>query len=219
MDKITRFRQAASEFADRARAIDSVQEVALFGSLTKNDPYPKDIDLAVILSGLDHLPALAKAARKIHTIFHNWDVFIFNSQLQYLGRLCHSRECPAGTAKCIGCGDIPYLQHKRGFKFTPEDFYASPFETLFNRHSESQFIHQREAYGITEDRSYRQFNDIVLECWDCGNSFIFTGAEQKYYQQNGLRLPKLCEDCRKKKKMLEAGLSDYDESARFETPQ
>ncbi|MDZ7263529.1 MAG: zinc-ribbon domain containing protein [candidate division KSB1 bacterium] len=218
MDKITRLRQAANEFAGRAQAIDSVQEVALFGSLAKGDPYPKDIDLAVILSGLDKLPALAKAARKMSPLFHNWDVFVFDSRLNYVGRLCHSRECPAGKAKCIGCGDIPYIQHKRGFKFTPEDFYSSPFQTLFNRQRDSQFIRQREAFGIAEDRSYEQFEDIVLECWECGNSFVFTGGEQKYYQQHGLRPPKRCEDCREKQQMLQAGLYDYDETARFETP-
>lgn len=218
MDKITRLRQAASEFASRAQTINSVQEVALFGSLAKGDSYPKDIDLAVILSGLDNLPDLAKAARKISPLFHGWDVFVFDSRLNYVGRLCHSRQCPAGTAKCIGCGDIPYIQHKRGFKFTPEDFYSSPFETLFNRQSESQFIRQREECGIIEYRSFEQFEDIVLECWECGNSFVFAASEQKYYQQHGLRTPKHCEACRRKQHMLEAGLYDYDESARFETP-
>ncbi|MCI0493853.1 zinc-ribbon domain containing protein [candidate division KSB1 bacterium] len=196
MDKITRLHQAAIEFAHRAESIDSVSEIALCGSLAKGDPYPKDIDLAVILSSLNDIPALARAARKMSPLFHNWDVFVFDSRLNYVGRLCHRRECPGKSVDCIGCGDMPFIQHIRGFKFTPENFYSSPFETLFNRQAKSQFIRQREQHGITEDRGFEQFEDMVLECWDCGNSFLFTGGEQKYYQQHGFRLPKRCEDCR-----------------------
>ncbi len=216
MDKITRLRQAANEFAKRTESIQSVQEVALFGSLAKGDPYPKDIDLAVIVSSLDHIPALARAARKMSSLFHNWDVFLFDSRLNYMGRLCHRKECPGGAVECIGCGDIPFIKHIREFKFTPEDFYSSPFEILFNRQSKSRFIRQREQYGIEENRSFEEFEDVVLECWECGNSFIFTGGEQKYYTQHGFQPPKRCETCRTKKQMLESGLSDYDEIARFE---
>ncbi|HEX9972690.1 MAG TPA: zinc-ribbon domain containing protein, partial [bacterium] len=189
MDKITRLRQAAIEFAQRAESIDSVLEIALFGSLAKGDPYPKDIDLAVIVSSLDHIPALARAARKMSSLFHNWDVFVFDSNLNYIGRLCHRKECPSGAVECIGCGDIPFIQHIRDFKFTPQDFYSSPFEILFNRQPESRFISQREKCGIEENRNFESFEDVMLECWECGNSFVFTGGEQKYYKQHGFHLP------------------------------
>jgi len=215
MDKITRLRQAAIEFAQRAESIQSVLEIALFGSLAKGDPYPKDIDLAVIISSLDHLPALARAARKISSLFHNWDVFVFNSNLEYLGRICHCRECPSGSVQCIGCGDIPFIQHTRGFKFTPEDFYSSPCEILLNRQSESRFISQRAQCGIEENRAFEQFEDIVLECWDCGNTFVFTGGEQKYFKQHSFQPPRRCETCRIKRQMLESGLFDYDEIEGF----
>lgn len=218
MDKISRLRQAATEFAQRAEGIESVQEVALFGSLTKGDPYPKDLDLAVILTKLDQIPTLARAARKMSSHFHNWDVFVFDSHLNYVGRLCHRRECPSGSVKCIGCGDIPFIQHIRGFKFTPENFYSSPFETLFNRHPFSQFIQQREQSGIEEDRSFEQFEDVILECMECGTLFTFSAGEQKFFKQHGLEQPKRCEPCRERKKMLDIGLYDYDEMARFETP-
>lgn len=211
MEKITRLRQAANEFAGRAKAIQSVQEVALFGSLAKGDPYPKDIDLAIVVSSLDKIPTLAKAARKMSSLFHNWDVFVFDSRLNYIGRLCHRRECPSSSVDCIGCGDIPFIQHIRNFKFAPDDFYSSPFEILFNRQSESRFISQREKLGIEENRDFEQFEDIVLECWECGKSFVFTGGEQKYYQQHDFHPPKRCESCRMKKQMLDSGLYDYDE--------
>lgn len=218
MDRISRLRRAAVEFAQRAQDLETVTEVALFGSLAKGDPYPKDIDLAVIVTGLHQIPALAQAARKMSSLFHAWDVFLFDSHLNYVGRLCHRRDCPSTSVDCIGCGDIPYIQHIRGFKFTPEDFYSSPFETLSNRQSSSQFIRQREQYGITEDRSFEQFEDVVLECIDCGNSFVFSAGQQKFFKQHRLQQPKRCETCRERKKMLDIGLFDYDETARFETP-
>jgi predicted nucleotidyltransferase len=216
MDKITRLRKAAKEFAQQAEFIQSVQEVALFGSLAKGDPYPKDIDLAVIVSSLDHIPVLARAARKMGSLFHNWDVFVFNSRLNYVGRLCHRKECPCGAVECIGCGDIPFIKHIREFKFTPEDFYTSHFEILFNHQLKSRFISQREQYGIEEIRGFEKFEDVMLECWECGDSFILTGGKQKYYKQHRFQLPKRCESCRIKQQMLESGLYDYDEIARFE---
>lgn len=216
MDKITRLRQAASEFAQRAESIDSVLEIALFGSLAKGDPHPKDIDLAVIVSNLDHIPVLARAARKMSSLYHNWDVFILNSKLRYIGRLCHRKECPSGSVQCIGCGDIPFIQHIREFKFAPEDFYSSPFEILFKRQTESRFISQREKYGIKENRDYEKFEDVVLECWECGNTFIFTGGEQKFYKQRGFQQPKRCEDCRMRKQMRDFGIYDRDDIEGFE---
>lgn len=218
MDRISRLRQAAVEFAQRAEGIETVAEVALFGSLAKGDPYPKDLDLAVILTKLDQIPTLARAARKMSSLFHAWDVFVFDSHLNYVGRLCHRRECPSGSVKCIGCGDIPFIQHTRGFKFTPENFYSSPFETLFNRYPFSQFIQQREQFGIEEDRSFEQFEDVILECIECGNLFVFSAGQQKFFKQHRLQQPKRCETCRERKTLLDIGLFDYDETARFETP-
>jgi predicted nucleotidyltransferase len=216
MDKITRLRQAAIEFAQRAESIETVLEIALFGSLAKGDPYPKDIDLAVIVSSLDNISALARTARKMRSLFHNWDVFVFNSNLNYVGRLCHRKQCPSGSVECIGCGDIPFIQHIRGFKFTPQDFYSSPFEILFNRQPESRFISQREKCGIKENRDFEKFEDVTLECWEGGDSFVLTGGEQKYYKQRGFHLPKRCETCRIKKEMMDSGLYDDDEIEELE---
>lgn len=216
MDKITGLRQAATEFAQRSHSIDNVLEIALFGSLAKGDPHPGDIDLAVIISSLEHTPALARSARKMSSLFHNWDVFVFDSNLNYVGRVCHHRECPSGSVECIGCGDIPFIQHIREFKFTPKDFYSSPFEILFNRQPESRFISQREKCGIEENHYFEEFEDIVLECWECGNTFIFTGGEQKYFKQHNFQQPKRCENCRMKKQMLDFGIYDRDDMEGFE---
>ena len=38
------------------------------------------------------------------------------------------------------------------------------------------------------------------KCIDCGNEFIITPAEQKFYIKKGYELPKRCNDCRNHKR-------------------
>lgn len=42
--------------------------------------------------------------------------------------------------------------------------------------------------------------DIRIRCKDCGDSFLFTAAEQKYYEEKGLVPPKRCKKCREARK-------------------
>jgi len=43
--------------------------------------------------------------------------------------------------------------------------------------------------------------DQTLKCADCGNDFVWTAAEQDFYQQKGFQnAPKRCPQCRTKKK-------------------
>jgi len=208
MNKILRIRQAAIEFAQRANQLSSVIEIALFGSLAKGDPYPKDIDLAVVISSLEQLPTLAKYARKMSSFFHNWDVFVFNAEMNYLGRICHRKECPSKKAECFNCGEMPFIHQVEGFIFNNQEFYSSPFEALFKREPESLFVATREKLGIEENREFKKYEDIRLKCWECGEYFVFTGGEQKYYEQQGFSNPKRCEDCRIKKQRMEWGIYD-----------
>jgi CxxC-x17-CxxC domain-containing protein len=43
--------------------------------------------------------------------------------------------------------------------------------------------------------------DAEIHCIDCGNSFIFTGAEARLFDQRGLAAPKRCKDCRRARKV------------------
>jgi len=40
------------------------------------------------------------------------------------------------------------------------------------------------------------FTDKTLTCADCGQDFIFTEGEQKYFWSKGLSEPKRCKPCR-----------------------
>ena len=46
-----------------------------------------------------------------------------------------------------------------------------------------------------------EIQDKNLTCSDCGNSFVFTSGEQRFYQEKGFgHEPRRCKDCRSKKK-------------------
>lgn len=41
-----------------------------------------------------------------------------------------------------------------------------------------------------------QLTDKTLTCGDCGQEFLFTAAEQEFYQARGFSEPKRCRNCR-----------------------
>ena len=45
------------------------------------------------------------------------------------------------------------------------------------------------------------YEDVTLQCADCGSDFVFTTGEQEFYSSKGLvNTPKRCSVCRKNKK-------------------
>lgn len=60
-----------------------------------------------------------------------------------------------------------------------------------------------------------QFEDINLTCCDCGEHFIFTAGEQRYFEERGLSAPKRCKACRQQRrkdaetKLLEDVLREF----------
>lgn len=50
------------------------------------------------------------------------------------------------------------------------------------------------------------YQDITLQCVDCGKDFAFTASEQEFYAKKGFtNQPKRCPDCRMKKKQQMGG--------------
>ena len=43
-------------------------------------------------------------------------------------------------------------------------------------------------------------SDATIKCKDCGNDFIFTEGEQKFYSEKGFNNPSRCAECRKARK-------------------
>jgi len=49
--------------------------------------------------------------------------------------------------------------------------------------------------------SIPEFQDRDLTCCDCGDQFLFTASEQKYYFLHNLTITKRCPKCRLIKKL------------------
>lgn len=49
-------------------------------------------------------------------------------------------------------------------------------------------------------RQEQHFQDKVLRCCDCGESFVFTGGEQAFFYSRSLSEPKRCKACRELRK-------------------
>ncbi len=203
-----RFREAAKTFASKVASLRSVQEVALCGSMVTEDPYPNDIDLAIVVGSLTDLPIIARAARQISSTYHGWEVFVFRPDRSYIGRICHRRRCPTETARCdnLDCGRIPFLGNLRDFTFDPGLFLAPPIEILCCREPKSMLLDWKEALGARSIEP-QKYEPIVLKCWECGKRFLFSVAEQKIFAKRGFHEPKRCELCRLRREFGENAVS------------
>lgn len=42
--------------------------------------------------------------------------------------------------------------------------------------------------------------DVKIKCKDCGEEFVFTEKDQKFYEEKGFEPPKRCRNCRNARK-------------------
>jgi hypothetical protein len=160
------FRLAAEYIAQAFAALPAVSKVVLFGSvavaLEKEVPRPtrsrkggvavlhecRDIDLAVWLSGPEHLKALQRARSdglvklaKDHHVgiaHHQVEVFLMEPGTdRHLGRLCNFSQCPKDKPECHvpGCGKIRFLQKLADFVLDPAALQSERSVLLFHRGS------------------------------------------------------------------------------------
>lgn len=188
MDKDAVLRTAAEEFTEKARELSTVLEIALVGSVAGGDPYPGDLDLAVVVRNLDELAILARYARQMSRYHSSWDVFLFDESLASLGRVCHRRECPGESIDCYvpGCGRAPHLRVHPGFEYDERTFLTSPIEVLWTSFKSSRLLARKEELGISESRKYPVLKDVELECIICGKTFVFTGGSRNGIRTAGL---------------------------------
>jgi predicted nucleotidyltransferase len=103
-------------FVEHARVCPGVRRIALIGSLTREKSDPKDADVLVTVDDDADLTSLATAGRKLKGHAQNRnrgaDIFLADPSGDYLGRICHWRECyPGIRASCDArhCGQRPFL--------------------------------------------------------------------------------------------------------------
>jgi predicted nucleotidyltransferase len=103
-------------FVERARVCPGVRRIALIGSLVTDKDNPKDADVLVTVDDDADLTQLATAGRTLkgHAQSRNKgaDIFLSDPAGNYIGRICHWRECRPGIrASCDArhCGRRAFL--------------------------------------------------------------------------------------------------------------
>jgi hypothetical protein len=103
-------------FVHAACKLPGVVRIALIGSLTTDEPEPKDADVLVTVTDDADLAPLATLGRKLagHAQGFNrgGDVFLADPRGHYLGRTCPWRRCGPGirmSCDALHCGRRPYL--------------------------------------------------------------------------------------------------------------
>ena len=117
-DKRPDLLRAVARFVRAARDLKGVKRVALLGSLTTPEPFPKDVDLLVEFEGDHRLDGLARSARRLLGQAAQTgdscgaDVFLCDSDGAYLGRMCPYKRCAPGvrqSCRARNCGQREFL--------------------------------------------------------------------------------------------------------------
>lgn len=64
---------------------------------------------------------------------------------------------------------------------------------------EYEFVEEEVTSNVEEEEV---IEPIYCNCVDCGEEFVVTPVEIKFYKRLGYAMPKRCENCRKKKKVV-----------------
>ena len=120
-------------FVRAASALPGVLQIALIGSLTTDEPNPKDVDMLVTVADDADLAPLAKLGRKLQGyaqgINRGGEVFLADPQGNYLGRTCPWKRCGPGIrADCdaLHCGRRHYLHDDLEAICLAQDLIAVP---------------------------------------------------------------------------------------------
>jgi hypothetical protein len=103
-------------FVRAANQLSGVTHIALVGSLTTEEPDPKDADLLVTVTDDMDLAPLATLGRKLQghaqSFARGGEVFLADPRGHYLGRTCPWKRCGPGiriSCDALHCGRRPYL--------------------------------------------------------------------------------------------------------------
>jgi hypothetical protein len=123
----------ALAFVRAACQLPGVIRIALIGSLTTDEPDPKDADLLVTVAEDMDLAPLATLGRKIgghaQSFNRGADIFLANPRGNYLGRTCPWKQCGPGIrASCdaLHCGRRPFLHDDLEAIRLAKDLIAAP---------------------------------------------------------------------------------------------
>ena len=119
------------DFVLASRQIRGVIRIALFGSLATSKARPKDADVLVSIRPPLDLAPLARLARRFQGraqgINSTADVFLATPEGEYLGRVCHYRECyRRRSCRARNCGTWPHLNDDLDVVALPDSIVVEP---------------------------------------------------------------------------------------------
>jgi len=127
-------------FVKHARTCPGVRRIALVGSLTTPKANPKDADVLVTVEDDIPLAELATLGRRLkgraQSRNSGADIFLGNPSGEYIGRICHWRECRPGVrASCDArhCGRREFLHDDLGDVALDAHLLAEPPIELWPR--------------------------------------------------------------------------------------
>ena len=110
-----------------------VSRIALMGSLATHKVAPKDADVLVTVAPDSNLDRLAKAGRTLkgyaQTRNSGADIFLADPEGQYIGRICHWRECRPGirlACQARRCGQREFLNDDLQIVNLPSTLVSAP---------------------------------------------------------------------------------------------
>ncbi len=127
---------AVRSFVRTASVCPGVQRITLVGSLATDKAIPKDADVLVTIDADMELTKLAKIARRLQgttqTVNLGADIFVADKEGQYIGRICHYREChPRAACRAQHCGFRPCLNDDLQVVTLSKDLIAAPSADLW----------------------------------------------------------------------------------------
>ena len=122
---------AVGAFVRSARDCPGVKRIALVGSLTTTKPIPHDADVLVTIDDAVDFDRLATAGRRLkgagQTINLGADIFLADENGDYLGRICHYREChPRVLCRAQHCGRRDHLNDDLHVVTLSRELVAAP---------------------------------------------------------------------------------------------
>ncbi|MRH41183.1 superfamily II DNA helicase [Aquibacillus halophilus] len=96
---------------------------------------------------------------------------------------------------------IPYLEawEKIDYKKVKAKIRETVEALQTSKPVDQEFIITRNL-AINEALQGQEPQDLLIKCWECGDRFVFTVGEQKFFKQKGFVLPRRCQNCRDKER-------------------
>jgi hypothetical protein len=129
---------AVRTFAKSVRDCAGITRIALVGSLTTAKPIPHDADVLVSIDDTVDFSRLARDGRRLkgaaQHINLGADIFLADQSRDYVGRICHYREChPRAACRAQHCGRRDHLNDDLQILTLSRDLIAAPPLELWPR--------------------------------------------------------------------------------------